>query len=213
MYLVGIVVFLFQDNRDIRGCFLILAEGAGLWQNRRLNFLRKGIVLGLEKPFNFCQVCGGKLVRQIGPDGRLLPACTGCGMIHHLDPKVAAAGLVTLNGLVLLVQRARPPQKEFWCLPGGFVDRGEVMEDAAAREVFEETGLEVRVTGLYGLYSYPDYPVVVAIYETEIVGGSLEVNFESREARWFEPRDIPWDRLAFPSAVDALKSWADGPAR
>ncbi|MBU2548457.1 MAG: NUDIX hydrolase [Proteobacteria bacterium] len=163
-----------------------------------------------EIDFRFCPECGGGLLARIGSSGR--PAghvCASCGRVLHLDPKLAACGLVVRQGRVLLMKRARPPEKGSWCLPGGFVDRGETLEGAAVREVGEETGLDVETTGLYGLYSYPDYPIVVAIYRTRIMGGELAVNEESLEAGWFGPDRLPWDHMAFPSTREALKAWAE----
>lgn len=133
--------------------------------------------------------------------------CTQCGLVFHLDPKLACAGLLAENGTVLLVRRARPPQKGRWCLPGGFVNRGEVVEEAAAREVREETGFTVRPRRLIGIYSYKGDPVAVAIYEMAILKGSLKANAESLEARWFPKAELPWTQLAFQSAFDALTDW------
>jgi len=161
--------------------------------------------------FQYCPECAGRFIAPgtgLGGSNKLV--CAECGLVFHLDPKLTAAALVVRHGEVLLVRRARPPQKGWWCLPGGYVDRGEIVEAAAAREVREETGLIVQTRRLFGLYSYADYPVVVAVYETEISGGVLEPNQESLEACWFAPEDIPWDRLAFPSARDSLRAWADG---
>ena len=134
--------------------------------------------------------------------------CSDCGLRLHPDPKVAVAAIIQVSGSVLLVRRARPPMKEYWCLPGGFVDLGETMEEAAVREAGEETGLSTRVKTLWGLYSYPGYPVVVAIYELECLHGDLKICEENLEAKWFGPGEIPWDRLAFPSTKDALEVWA-----
>jgi ADP-ribose pyrophosphatase len=65
-------------------------------------------------------------------------------------PVVAAGGIVVRDGAVLLVQRGRPPGVGKWSVPGGRVRFGERLTDAAVREVFEETGLEVRVERFAG---------------------------------------------------------------
>jgi ADP-ribose pyrophosphatase YjhB (NUDIX family) len=157
--------------------------------------------------YRFCPECGRALgARNRGGIDR--PHCLHCGLTIHPDPKVAAAGLVIRDGRVLLLERAHPPALGMWCLPGGFVDRGETLEAAVRREVLEETGLEGRAARLYGLYSYPEYPVVVAIYEMTVLDAPVTINQESSRHGWLRPEEIPWDQLAFPSAHDALGAWA-----
>lgn len=161
-----------------------------------------------EVHFKYCPECTGVLGSgQNRADELAQLVCSDCGLIYHRDPKLAACGLVVRDSAILMVKRARPPAKNHWCLPGGFVDRGETVEGAASREVEEETGLKVRAGRLFGLYSYPGYPIVVAIYEVEIMGGILQPNHESLEARWFRPEEIPWASLAFPSTKDSLDAW------
>ena len=66
-------------------------------------------------------------------------------------PKLGVSASIWRGGKVLLVQRAKPP-KGIWAFPGGHVEAGEKLEEAAARELHEETGMTARFQGLLGLY-------------------------------------------------------------
>ena len=93
---------------------------------------------------------------------------------------------------VLLTRRA---DNGHWCLPGGMIDPGESVSEGCQREVFEETGLRVRVARLTGVYSNPNlltvYPdgnkahVIVLAFEVEQVGGELGLSDETTDARFF----------------------------
>ncbi len=156
----------------------------------------------------YCPQCGERLVSDITAPGQPSRSiCANCGLKWHHDPKLACATVIQQDGRVLLLKRARPPGKGQWCLPGGFVDAGEVVEQAAAREVLEETGLQVQIQKLLGLFSYESYPVVVAIFEGLILAGQLDISAESLNAQWFHPDEIPWPDLAFPSTTDVLKTY------
>lgn len=163
--------------------------------------------------WQYCPECRGSLVEQTMEPDKQIKVCSDCGLRLHRDPKVAVAAIVQLSGAVLLVKRARHPMKGYWCLPGGFVDLGETLEEAVVREATEETGLATRVSRLWGLYSYTGYPVVVAIYELEFLYGDLKTCAENLDAQWFAPAEIPWGLLAFPSTKDSLETWAAVTAR
>ncbi|MBT3190650.1 MAG: NUDIX domain-containing protein [Anaerolineae bacterium] len=93
---------------------------------------------------------------------------------------------------VLLTERA--DNKE-WCLPSGGVDSGETVEETCIREVYEETGLNVRVTRLVGVYSDPhrmvEYPdgnkahIIAMSFEAEIIGGELGISDETTDFGYF----------------------------
>ncbi len=163
--------------------------------------------------YRFCPCCGARLdarVLKVGEPPRLV--CSACAFVFFLDPKVAAGVVFAYDGGVLLVQRAIHPSYGKWVFPGGYVDRGETPEAAALREVREESGLVVRLTGLLGVYSFLDNPVIVVAYTGDVTGGALRIDDESLAVRSFPPAAIPWDQLAFPSTVQVLRDYLQLPA-
>src|SRR5919109_4618965 len=110
----------------------------------------------------YCLQCGTPLELRLQED-RQRPTCPNCGFIHYLDPKVAVAVVLGDADGVLLGRRGIDPGSGRWSFPAGYVNRGEVLEEAAEREVFEELGLVVRLTGLVGAYSERGQPVVLVV--------------------------------------------------
>jgi ADP-ribose pyrophosphatase YjhB (NUDIX family) len=142
---------------------------------------------------NFCPRCGSP-VQESEQFGRLRPVCPGCGWIYFADPKVAAAVLVIQDGAVLLVRRAVDPARGLWTLPAGFVDAGEDPAEAAARECLEETGLEVRITGLLDVLFGQEHPRgahIVIFYRAEVAGGDLAPADDVDQAAFFKPNALP----------------------
>jgi mutator protein MutT len=161
-----------------------------------------------DSEYEFCPKCGGRLALELVKQGepeRLV--CSKCRFIFFLDPKVAAGTIFRVDGKIVLARRAIDPGYGKWVFPGGFVDRGETVEDAARREAHEEVGVEVELRELVGIYSYPGKPIVVIVFAAEYRGGKLQAADECLEVRLFAPGDIPWDDLAFSSIRDALRDY------
>lgn len=101
--------------------------------------------------------------------------------------------MVHRGAKVLLVKRVNPPNRGKWALPGGLVELGEETQDAAVREIFEETGLKVEVEGLLDVQtdvhldgsSKLEYHYVLVDYLARPVGGRLRLNPESSASGWF----------------------------
>ena len=119
--------------------------------------------------FNYCPRCGHALAEKSIED-RPRPYCPSCGYVVFLDPKLAVVVLISVDANLVMVRRATEPALGRWSFPSGYVDRGEPVEDAGKREVMEETGLDVRVQKLVGLYSARGREVVLAAYSADVVG-------------------------------------------
>ena len=158
--------------------------------------------------YRYCPKCAGaleqKLVKTNEPK-RLV--CQTCSFIFYQDPKVVAATVFTLNGGIVLLKRGVEPAIGKWVFPGGYVDRGESVQDAAVRETKEECLLDVKLGPLLNVYSYPRSPNVIVVYTAEVVGGTLTAADESTDAAVFAPKDVPWPELAFDSTKDALNDY------
>jgi ADP-ribose pyrophosphatase YjhB (NUDIX family) len=115
--------------------------------------------------------------------------------------------LFTLNGGIVLLRRGVEPALGRWVFPGGYVDRGESVRDAAIRETKEECQLDVELGPLLNVYSYPRSPNVIVVYTAEVIGGTLSAADESTDADVFSPKQLPWHDLAFDSTRDALNDY------
>lgn len=155
----------------------------------------------------FCPLCSAALVRSpVPPDQREQAVCPSCEFVFYLNPKVVAGTIPEQDGRLLLTRRSINPGRGLWTFPGGFVDFGETVTDAAVRETFEETGLSVDLTGLLNVYSYPGSPVII-VYTATVRGGTLTPCAENDRLEWLPPTEIPWNQLAFDSTREALREW------
>ena len=152
----------------------------------------------------YCSRCSGTLEARV-IDGVERPACSTCGKVIYHDPKVSAVAVVEHDGKVLMVQRALEPGIGLWSLPGGYVDRGEVVERAVEREVAEETSLEIEATDLLAVSSEPGNQVILISYDSRFIGGELKGGPEVSDASFFDPSDLP--PLAFPRDRQILETW------
>ncbi|MEV4179693.1 NUDIX domain-containing protein [Nonomuraea sp. NPDC049709] len=122
----------------------------------------------------------------------------------HPTSRKASASVFVMNGdgKLLLLRRT---DNDLWTIPTGGVKKGETVADAGVRECREETGIEIAITGLVGVFSTPDH-VIAYIHDDEVdevrqpinvclraqvLGGTLQpAPKESREVRWVEPSEL-----------------------
>jgi len=144
---------------------------------------------------------------RLAPDskGRDHTWINAIGWTKLETPKVGATAVIFNDaGQVLLTRRA---DNGLWCVPGGHMDMDESIRRTAIREAKEETGLDVEIEQLSGMYSikYPadifperkKRPVFVVAFRCKVVGGKLTLNDEVTEFGWFNPQNLPDDLLLY----------------
>ena len=130
----------------------------------------------MTNPYRHCSRCGGSDLPAAGPREFV---CRACGYRHFITPFPAAVALVLDGqGRLLVCRRAHEPGLGRWSLPGGVIEPGETGEQAAAREVAEETGLELPLAAFRHLASLPNryefqeyvWPTLDLFYTVQVEG-------------------------------------------
>lgn len=156
--------------------------------------------------YGYCERCGAKLV-TMELDGRPRDVCGDCGRVAYRNPlPVAAAVVLNDRREVLLVRRRYEPHAGMWCLPTGFAELDETIDEAALRELHEETGLEGRIHRLLTAHSLSDdfYGELLFIcFEVEKTGGSESPGDDAEEVAYFPLAGLPV--LAFGAHTEAVR--------
>jgi len=155
---------------------------------------------------NFCSTCGAA-VSAITPEGdnRLRYVCSKCDTVHYENPKMVVGCVVEHKGKILLCRRAIEPRYDKWTIPAGFMELGETLEAAAARETREEACGEVALDDLLAVVDVVHAGQVHIFFRGTLIDGKHSVGEESLDTALYSPADIPWDEIAFPSGIIALQ--------
>lgn len=155
----------------------------------------------------YCPHCGEPLAqRTVGSRERL--TCPACGYIHYRNPVPGVGILIEMEGGVVLIKRGGQVKPGLWALPSGYIEADESVEEAALREAREETGLDIRLEDLLGIYSFPEGPPdsgIIVFYRARPVGGALRAGDDALDVRVFQPDDVP--ELPFRTHHQALQRW------
>lgn len=157
--------------------------------------------------FRYCPLCATPL-EQAMLDGRRRLRCPapGCGYVFYQNPIPAAGAVIVEDGKILMVRRGHPPKVGWWTLPAGFMEWDEHPTDTAIRELKEETGLDVRLTGFFEVYSGSDdcrNNAILILYLAKRIGGTLVAGDDASEVRFFGFDELP-EQIAFESHRRAL---------
>ena len=131
-------------------------------------------------------------------------------------PLIGVGGVIVQDGRALLIRRGQPPLLGEWSLPGGVLECGETLREAAVREALEETGLVVEVIDMLGVYERVirsedgrvRYHDVLIDFLCRAVGGELKAGSDAAEAGWFTREELPALKLAYDANDVVLKGLA-----
>jgi 8-oxo-dGTP diphosphatase len=126
--------------------------------------------------------------------------------------RVATSALIINDQKILLVKKAREPNKGLWSLPGGLVELGETIEEALVREVNEETGLSIRPTGVAAItqliqrekQATQPYHYIIVTMTATLVGGTPKPGGDAEAMEWVPLKEVHKRKLA--QGVDAVLS-------
>lgn len=160
---------------------------------------------------HYCLECGNSMMSS-NIEGRQREQCPQYGWIYYQHMKLSTAVLIEQGGKLLLLQRAHQPWRGSWNLPAGYVEVDEPPEQAAIREVREETGLEIEIDRLLGNYYFEDDPRgngLLVVYKGNIIGGNLNGSGESMAYGYFAAGSLP-ENLCGAGHTYVIQAWKRG---
>ena len=120
---------------------------------------------------------------------------------------MVAGCVANYQGKILLCKRAIEPRSGYWTIPAGFMENEESLPQAAARECMEEALASVEIQSLLAVVSLPYAHQVHIMFRAHLAEPIFGVGEESLEVGLYDPDDIPWADLAFPSVEYALRQY------
>ena len=117
---------------------------------------------------------------------------------YPLQPVVAVGAIVFKNNRVLLVRRAQPPSQDMWAIPGGRVEIGETLQEAAEREILEETGITIQAGEPVYTFDYierdgsphPRFHYVIIDLAADYVRGETRAGDDAADVRWVTAEEL-----------------------
>ena len=158
----------------------------------------------------FCSECGQPVAVKV-PEGDHLPrfVCTACDTIHNQNPRIIAGCVIETEGKILLCKRAIEPRLGYWTIPAGFMENGESVQNAAAREAIEEALAQVEIGSLLAIVNVLHAHQVHIMFRATLRNPAFGVGPESLETALYEEKDIPWPEIAFLSVEFALRRYLE----
>ncbi len=145
-----------------------------------------------EKVYKYCPTCKSDLATK-NFNGEKALVCSSCGFTFWNNPKPVVSFIYYKDAKILMLQRTNEPFKDYWCLPGGFMRYEETPQESIKREVKEETGLDIEIEGLVGVYRIDNDPrgVHIDIIYHGKANGDIALSEEDKKYNYFDSDDLP----------------------
>jgi ADP-ribose pyrophosphatase YjhB (NUDIX family) len=159
----------------------------------------------VKSGISFCRRCGHSLVtRWLESELHERDVCASCGWIDYRNPKLLVTCMVHWGDRLLLCRRGVEPAKGLWYPPTGFVEAGETLEEAVARELREESGVQINPSelALYAVASLPHMNQIYVAYRGELhAEPQLIPGPEALEVKLFGEQEVQQLQIAFSDMV------------
>lgn len=157
---------------------------------------------------NFCSDCGGPVEpKYVEGDTTLRHVCKTCHQVHYTNPKILVSCYAIWQGKPLWIRRSTEPYKDKWAAPSGFVEVGETLAEAAARELYEETGglVDPDRMALHMIGNLPGISQIYVVFRAPLVSPDFHVTAEASEVCLFSREEFPIADFAFPQVADNVQ--------
>jgi len=159
----------------------------------------------------YCSECGSAVSRQlVAAEARERYACAVCGTIHYQNPRIIVCCIVHWCDKILMCRRAQEPALGQWTLPSGYLECGETLEEGAARETFEETGIVADPADLelYAISNMTAIEQIAVTFRLQIdAEPNLRAGAECREVAFLTEEQTHQNEIAW------RESFGDGPRK
>ena len=162
-----------------------------------------------SRNMKYCGECGGMLTRQRVAD-RDRDICESCGIINYRNPRVIVGAILCWGNKVLMCRRSQHPALGSWSIPGGFLECGETLQQGAARETFEETGVVIKPDALqlYAVMNITAIDQVMVSFRVQLAEKpELRCGPECLDLGFMSEEEMPTSSLAWGEVM------GDGPQR
>ena len=161
---------------------------------------------------NYCSKCGSRVFSKIPEgDNRERKICESCSHIFYESSKIVVVCIPQWQDRVLLCRRAIEPRKGHWCLPGGYLETGETLEEGAQREVYEETFATVENLKLFSKADLIHLNLIMFCFLGQMKDETFDTGEECLEVRLFEVPELQQMELAFNAHRLSMEAFSQSP--
>jgi ADP-ribose pyrophosphatase YjhB (NUDIX family) len=152
----------------------------------------------------YCQQCGNLLTTQIPPgDDQERLCCPNCHFVSYQNPAVLVGVFLYHKNKTLWIKRGTNPNQGKWTFPAGFLEPGESIQEAAVRELYEETTIRRKPEEMvpFGMLSLiPMHQIYLSFRCRCESMTDAAITQEAEDWGWFSEEEAPWDQLAYPES-------------